>query len=222
MPMRQLPCDDPKLAARRAKAREIYARVIAPRKRAAMPEEPPRQVGRYVFEPVTCPRCGDVFRGSRPLHSYACHRNAGHCPWSSEEERAAHAAHVYAVSKKIAVEHQWVNRHSRPPKPIGRPRTAEPKVRVEHVAIPPLHTGHELFERARAARRCWPQAPADGQTAHPIWEDLLSEGVLALLEGRDPAEAMRRFYANEGPPMLSIYAPLPGMGDKTLLDVLAA
>lgn len=61
--------------------------------------------------------------------------------------------------------------------------------------IPSLHRGHELFDRARAI-----VGPArSGLTIllDPLHEDLLSVATLALLEGRDAIEAVRRFRASE-------------------------
>jgi hypothetical protein len=61
--------------------------------------------------------------------------------------------------------------------------------------IPGLHVGHDLFERARhivGPRR------SNLTTLHdPLYDDLLSEATLALIEGRDPRDAIRAYGARE-------------------------
>jgi hypothetical protein len=199
----RLPCDDPVLAASRAAARQRVAAARAAARKCARAEvEPPRVLGAVIFDTVVCARCGDVFRGPRPLFSYGYHRST-YCPWFNADEKAAHDTLVAARANTLAVEY---HRRVRQPK--------EP-----YVEIPALHTGHELFERARAARSYWPQPSS--VLAFPIWEDVLSEGVVAILEDRDPAVAMKQFLRCQGPPTLSLDAALPG-SDRTLLDVLAA
>lgn len=65
-------------------------------------------------------------------------------------------------------------------------------------ALPPLHTGHPLLE---AARELVPGPPSSGTRLawhhEVLTEDLRSEAVLAQLEGRDPAEAVRSYRARE-------------------------
>src|SRR5262245_42374941 len=61
--------------------------------------------------------------------------------------------------------------------------------------LPGLHHGHALFERARGivgARTTTLVSLAD-----PLYDDLVAEATLALLEGADPAEAVRRYRARE-------------------------
>jgi hypothetical protein len=65
-------------------------------------------------------------------------------------------------------------------------------------AIPPLHglhTGHDLFERAREV--VGPRRSTMVMLHDPLYDDLLSEATLALIEGRDPAEAIRAYGARE-------------------------
>lgn len=205
----RLQCDDPAVAAFRAAARERMARMAA-RKRALAAPQPIRIRGSVIFEPVTCPRCGDVFSGVRPLLAYSLHRSE-RCPWLNAAEKAAHDALVTARRNKLASEHARRVYHP-------RPRTPKPKEIPSE--IPPLHTGHELFEQARVARHYW--LTAETKLAFPIWEDLLSEGVLALLEDRDPASAMREFVRSQGPRMLSLDAPVWGSDGLPLAEVLAA
>lgn len=61
--------------------------------------------------------------------------------------------------------------------------------------IPSLHLGHDLFE---AARRIVGPKRSSLITLHdPLHEDMLSEATLALIEGRDPGEAVRAYGARE-------------------------
>lgn len=63
------------------------------------------------------------------------------------------------------------------------------------VPLPAPFLGHPLFDAARAI------VGMDRGTLtmlhDPLREDLLSEAVVALVEGRDPSEAVRRFRAIE-------------------------
>jgi hypothetical protein len=61
--------------------------------------------------------------------------------------------------------------------------------------IPPLHDGHDLFEEAR--RVVGPRRSTLVALHDPLHDDLLSEATLALIEGRDPREAIRAFRARE-------------------------
>ena len=61
--------------------------------------------------------------------------------------------------------------------------------------VPPMHLGHHLFELAR--RIVGPQRTTLVTLQDPLHEDLLSEATLALLEGRDPADAVVRYRARE-------------------------
>lgn len=67
------------------------------------------------------------------------------------------------------------------------------------VEIPPLHTGHELFDRARSATGI--ENPERTRTLlrrdDLMREDGISEAVLALLEGRCPKAAWRTYRAAE-------------------------
>jgi hypothetical protein len=61
--------------------------------------------------------------------------------------------------------------------------------------IPPLHVGHDLFDEARrivGERRTTLVTLYD-----PLHDDLLSEATLALIEGRDPHEAIRSLRSRE-------------------------
>lgn len=61
--------------------------------------------------------------------------------------------------------------------------------------MPGLHHGHPLFEEAR--RIVGPRRSTLVVLHDPLYDDLLSEATLALIEGRDPHEAIRAFGARE-------------------------
>jgi hypothetical protein len=62
-------------------------------------------------------------------------------------------------------------------------------------SVPGLHHGHDLFERAR---RIVGPRPTTLVTLHdPLYDDLVSEATLALIEGRDPVVAIRTYGARE-------------------------
>jgi hypothetical protein len=61
--------------------------------------------------------------------------------------------------------------------------------------LPVLHIGHELFEQAR--RAVGPRTSTLVSLADPLYDDLVAEATLALLEGTDPAAAVRRYRASE-------------------------
>ena len=61
--------------------------------------------------------------------------------------------------------------------------------------MPPLHDGHDLFDRARQI--VGPRTTSLVTLHDPLHDDLLSEATLALIEGRDPHEAIRTFRSRE-------------------------
>lgn len=76
-------------------------------------------------------------------------------------------------------------------------RTAE-YARRRSRAIPPipgLHDGHDLFEEAR--RIVGPRRTSLISLHDPLYDDLLSEATLALIEGRDPQDAVRDYASRE-------------------------
>src|SRR6478735_6795232 len=76
-------------------------------------------------------------------------------------------------------------------------RSAEYRRRASRAipGVPGLHLGHALFEDAR---RIVGQRRSSLVALHdPLHDDLLSEATLALLEGRDPIVAVRRYGATE-------------------------
>ena len=58
-----------------------------------------------------------------------------------------------------------------------------------------MHDGHYLFEQARDI--VGPRRTSLVALHDPLHDDLLSEATLALIEGRDPHEAIRSFRSRE-------------------------
>lgn len=73
----------------------------------------------------------------------------------------------------------------------GQPSHARPS---DTTVIPPLHQGHELFEKAREIAGF---RSGYKHYKHPYYDDVISEIVLALLEGADPVEARKRVLFDE-------------------------
>ena len=61
--------------------------------------------------------------------------------------------------------------------------------------VPPMHVGHAVFEQAREV--VGPRATNLVQLHDPLYDDLLSEATLAIIEGRDPKDAVRNYGARE-------------------------
>jgi hypothetical protein len=61
--------------------------------------------------------------------------------------------------------------------------------------VPALHLGHDLFEKAR--RIVGPRRTSLVTLYDPLYDDLLSVATLALIEGRDAQDAVRRYGAQE-------------------------
>ena len=61
--------------------------------------------------------------------------------------------------------------------------------------IPALHEGHTLFEQAREI--VGPRTSTLVQVHDPLYVDLLSEATRAIIEGRDPKDAVRAYGARE-------------------------
>ena len=76
-------------------------------------------------------------------------------------------------------------------------RSAEYALRLKPASppMPPLHVGHYLFELAR--RIVGPRRTSLVVLHDPLYDDLLSEATLALIEGRDPKEAVLAYGARE-------------------------
>lgn len=61
--------------------------------------------------------------------------------------------------------------------------------------IPELHLGHQLFDRARNV--VGPRTTSFVTLFDPLYDDLVSEATLAIIEGRDPSDAVRAYRARE-------------------------
>jgi hypothetical protein len=61
--------------------------------------------------------------------------------------------------------------------------------------MPGLHVGHDLFDRAREV--VGPRRSSLVTLRDPLYDDLVSEATLALIEGRDPGAAIRSYGARE-------------------------
>jgi hypothetical protein len=61
--------------------------------------------------------------------------------------------------------------------------------------IPLLHSGHPLFDRARAI--VGPRRTSLTTLYDPLYDDLIAVATLAILEGTDPKEAVRIYGARE-------------------------
>lgn len=77
-------------------------------------------------------------------------------------------------------------------------RRRRERKQTPNVPLPPSHSRHPLFEQAwEVLHRLGIRRDDHLVVIHdPRWEDACSEAVLALLEGRDPAEAARRVLAD--------------------------
>ena len=74
-------------------------------------------------------------------------------------------------------------------------RQCERHMRQADAPVPALHLGHDLFEVARQI--VGPRRTAFVLLHDPLYDDLVSEATLALIEGRDPHEAVRAYGARE-------------------------
>ena len=81
---------------------------------------------------------------------------------------------------------------------LGRGNRTMEYARRSTRALPPmptLHQGHPLFDRARAI--VGPDRSGLTVLRDTLYDDLISVATLAILQGRDPAEDVRRFRASE-------------------------
>lgn len=102
--------------------------------------------------------------------------------------RAAHPEYRARQNRLRNERRQARGRGDRSAEYARRPSRAAPP-------LPGAHVGHPLFDAARAI--VGPRVTSLVTLHDPLHEDLLSEAVLALLEGRDPAEAVRAYGARE-------------------------
>ena len=102
--------------------------------------------------------------------------------------RAAHPEYRARQNRLRNERRRLKGRGDRAAEYVRRPSRAIPEV-------PGMHVGHELFEKAR--RIVGPRRGTLVTLQDPLYDDLLSEATLAILEGADPAEAVRRYAARE-------------------------
>jgi hypothetical protein len=102
--------------------------------------------------------------------------------------RAAHPAYRERQNRLRNERRRRSGRGDRSAEYAGRPSRAIPHV-------PALHVGHQLFERAREI--VGPRRSTLATLHDPLYDDLVSEATLALIEGRDPVDAIRAFGARE-------------------------
>ncbi len=105
--------------------------------------------------------------------------------------KAWRAAHPEYRARQNQLRNERRRRHGR------GDRSAE-YARRRSRAIPPmpgLHVGHDLFEEARTI--VGPRPASLESLYDPLYDDLLSEATLALIEGRDPQVAVRSYGARE-------------------------
>lgn len=105
--------------------------------------------------------------------------------------RAAHPGYRARESRLRAERRRRHGREDRSAEYARRRSRARPPL----PPVPPLHVGHDLFERAR--RIVGPRRTSLAVLYDPLYDDLLSEATLAMIEGRDPGEAVRSFGARE-------------------------
>lgn len=58
-----------------------------------------------------------------------------------------------------------------------------------------MHTGHALFDKAREI--VGPRRGSLISLYDPLYDDLLSEATLALIDNRDPIEAVKTYRSRE-------------------------
>lgn len=105
--------------------------------------------------------------------------------------RAWRAAHPEYRARQNRLRNERRRRHGR------GDRSAEYAKRASRAipSIPGLHLGHDLFDRAR--RIVGPRKSTLVSLHDPLYDDLVSEAALALIEGRDPSDAVRAYGARE-------------------------
>jgi hypothetical protein len=105
--------------------------------------------------------------------------------------RAWRAAHPEYRERQNRLRNERRRKHGR------GDRTTEYARRLSRATppLPGLHEGHELFDRARAV--VGPRRSSLTTLHDPLYDDLLSVATLALIEGRDPTDAVRAYGAHE-------------------------
>jgi hypothetical protein len=102
--------------------------------------------------------------------------------------RAAHPEYRERQNRLRNERRRRDGRGDRSPEYAKRPSRAIPP-------MPGLHLGHTLFERARQV--VGPRRSTLVNLEDPLYDDLVAEATLALIEGRDPTDAVRRYGARE-------------------------
>lgn len=114
-----------------------------------------------------------------------------------EYSRQWHARHPEYRKQWLAANRERENERKRRWRAANPDKVREQKSRYKRrsraiAPMPPIFSGHPLFDRARAI--CGPRPYFDRFNR---WEDAMSTVVLALLEGCDPVLAHRRFLSDE-------------------------
>ncbi len=102
--------------------------------------------------------------------------------------RAAHPEYRTRQNRLRNERRRRCGRGDRSAEYAGRPSRAIPP-------MPGLHLGHRLFERARQI--VGPRRTTLVNLEDPLYDDLVAEATLALIEGRDPEDAVRAYGARE-------------------------
>jgi len=104
--------------------------------------------------------------------------------------RAAHPAYRTRQNALRSERRRKLGRSDRTMEYAKRPSRA-----IDVSPMPFLHQGHPLFDQARAV--VGPERTALTVLADPLYDDLISVATLAILQGRDAREDVRRFRATE-------------------------
>jgi hypothetical protein len=102
--------------------------------------------------------------------------------------RAAHPEYRLRQNRLRNERRRRDGRGDRSAEYLSRPSRAMPP-------MPGLHLGHKLFERARQV--VGPRRTTLVNLEDPLYDDLIAEATLALIEGRDPEDAVRAYGARE-------------------------
>lgn len=107
--------------------------------------------------------------------------------------RRRHPEYRTRESRRVAARRRELGREDRTTEYANARARREPAPVLE--PMPTLHHGHPLFDQARAIVG----RDTSGLTIlrDPLYDDLISIATLAILQGRDAAEDVRRFRAAE-------------------------
>lgn len=152
-----------------------------------------------------CRTCGSPFpvapRGRPRLY---CSRACKPYRQDRSRERAADRVGGTNHEHRLERQRQWRSAHPDEVRRASRESYARNHYRWHRASavatlppIPTLHHGHPLFEIAWAIVPDRTPARPFVSCGDPLDEDLRSEVVLAILEGRDPREAVDRYRSIE-------------------------